>query len=108
MNADFSDRSHVPDAIFVASDHMAMAVISALERKGIKVPQDVSIVGYDDAEASAYTLPALTTVQQNLPLVARRAMAVLIHQIHHEKVSMVTPMEPQFIIRDSVRERSSE
>jgi DNA-binding LacI/PurR family transcriptional regulator len=97
-----ADLSELPDAIFVASDHMAAAIISALNSWGCQVPRDVSIIGYDDAEATAYMHPPLTTVQQNLSSVARRAMALLIKQIHQETIPMLTVMQPKLIIRKSV------
>lgn len=97
--------SSLPDAIFVASDHMAAAVIAALSEQGYQVPRDVSIVGYDDAEATAYMCPPLTTVKQNLSSVARKAMTLLIQQIHKEKVPLLTVMQPRLIVRDSVANR---
>lgn len=99
------DAGSMPDALFVASDHMAMAVISALAVRGIRVPEDISVVGYDDAESSAFLFPPLTTVKQDLPSVARQAVELLIKSIEGESISMVTAMEPELICRSSVRQR---
>lgn len=104
MKAGFTRRDH-PDSIFVASDHMAMAVIAALQGLGLSVPQDVSIVSFDDAEGSAYTNPPLTTVRQNLPEVARRAVSLLVNVIDGKPIDMVTVMKSQFIVRSSSKSR---
>jgi len=53
------------DAIFAASDLIAIGAMKALEEAGIAVPKDVSIMGFDDIPIAAYTYPPLTTVQQN-------------------------------------------
>lgn len=104
LKAGFTKGNH-PDAIFVASDHLAMAVIAALKELKLEVPKDVSIVSFDDAEASEYVSPPLTTVRQNLPEVARRAVSLLVRVINNRPIDMLTIMQPQFIIRDSVRNR---
>ena len=100
-----TDFSHMPDAIFVASDHMAMAVISALVRKGLRVPEDISIVSFDDAEGAAYATPPLTTVKQNLPAVARKAVSLLVDVIEGRSVSAVTVMDSKLVVRSSTRSR---
>lgn len=97
--------STVPDAIFAASDHMAMAVISALSCRGVRVPKEVSVVGYDDAYGTAYVTPSLTTVRQDLPSVARRAVELLIRLIDGEEIPMVTSMKPVLVSRSSVEDR---
>ena len=61
-----SDLDVEPDsAIFVANDHMSIGVLSALRERGIRVPEDVSVVGFDDVPEAGYLYPALTTVRQD-------------------------------------------
>lgn len=96
-----ADLSTAPDAIFVASDHMAMAAIAALKSRGIAVPKDISVVGYDDTEGAEYASSPLTTVLQDLPFVARKAVELLINMIDGEEVPMVTRIEPKLIVRES-------
>lgn len=105
INAGFNRRNH-PDAIFAASDHLAMAAIAALRDLKLNVPKDISIVSYDDVEAAEYVSPALTTVRQNLPEVARRAVSLLVRVMNDRPIDMVTVMQPQFIARGSVRNRT--
>lgn len=100
-----TDFSHCPDAMFVASDHMAMAVIAALTSKGLRVPDDISIVGFDDAEGTAYVTPPLTTVKQNLPAVARKAVSLLVSVIEGKPVDMVTMMNSELVIRSSTKDK---
>ena len=84
---------------------MAMAVISALVRKGLRVPEDISIVSFDDAEGAAYATPPLTTVKQNLPAVARKAVSLLVDVIEGRSVSAVTVMDSKLVVRSSTRSR---
>ena len=54
-----------PEAVFVANDHMAFAVMDTLRYElGLKIPDDVSVVGYDDVPAASWPSYSLTTVQQ--------------------------------------------
>ncbi|MBP7693112.1 MAG: LacI family DNA-binding transcriptional regulator, partial [Anaerolineales bacterium] len=63
-----------PDAIFVASDSMARGALRALREKGVRVPEDVAIVGFDDVPFAAHTEPPLTTIRQ--PILGTGQMAV--------------------------------
>lgn len=83
-----------------------MAAIAALRDLKLNVPKDISIVSYDDVEAAEYVSPALTTVRQNLPAVARRAVSLLVRVMNDQPIDMVTVMQPQFIARGSVRNRT--
>jgi DNA-binding LacI/PurR family transcriptional regulator len=67
----------LPSAIFAASDHMALGLLRALAERGIRVPKDVSVVGYDDAEGSDFFYPPLTTVRQDFAWLATRSLELL-------------------------------
>ena len=56
------DLPDPPTAIFVANDMMAVGCYDALKERGLRIPQDVSVVGYDDREIAQFMRPALTTV----------------------------------------------
>ncbi|WP_296665804.1 LacI family DNA-binding transcriptional regulator [Demequina sp.] len=88
-------------ALFCANDPMAMGAIHALEERGLDVPGDVSVAGFDDVPEAAYTHPGLTTVHQDFTEVGLRAVALLLAQINHEPVGPVEPVEPWLIVRDS-------
>lgn len=69
------------DAVVAASDIIAMGVIRGLAETGRRVPHDVPVVGYDDVSLAAYTMPALTTIRQNLALAAQTILNVLFDRI---------------------------
>ena len=68
-------------AVFVGNDAMAVGVLRALHEHGRHVPQDVSVVGFDDIPEAAYLNPPLTTVHQDFAEVGRRSLAVLLARI---------------------------
>ena len=68
---------HKPDAIFAANDEMAAAVVSVAHMKHLDVPQDVSIVGFDDTELATTIWPNISTVTQPLEEMADLAIEIL-------------------------------
>ena len=68
-------------AVFAANDQMALGVIRAFHDGGRRVPADVSVVGFDDTPESAYFVPALTTIRQNLGEVGRRSVQLILSMI---------------------------
>lgn len=102
---DFSDKSGALaaerllgrtsfDALFVNSDLMAVAAMEYLRRKGIRVPEDVAVVGYDNLSIGAQTVPPLTTVSQNLPLAGQILARDLIGYLKNGAVTNTTvPVE---------------
>lgn len=74
-----------PTAVFCASDAMAAGFISALQRAGRSVPADCSVVGFDDIDVAAHTVPALTTIRQPRREIGRKAAATLLALIAAEK-----------------------
>jgi len=95
------------DAIFVANDQMALSAIQFFREKGIRIPEDVGIVGFDNLAESAYFFPALTTVQQDQHQVAKLAVAEIIKIIESgwlgqapvEAKSIILP--PTLVVRQS-------
>jgi len=91
-------------AVFAANDLSAYGVRLCLYRKGIRVPDDVSLVGFDDLPGSSYTTPPLTTVRQPLYDIGLIATNALLRLINGETAhSVVPPLE--LIVRETTRRR---
>ncbi len=88
-------------ALFCANDPMAMGAIHALEERGLRVPADVSVVGFDDVPEAAYAHPGLTTVHQDFTEVGLRAVAMLMDAISGREPAEVSPVEPWLVERQS-------
>ncbi|MFC4100589.1 LacI family DNA-binding transcriptional regulator [Paenibacillus xanthanilyticus] len=92
----------LPSAVFASDDHIALGVMDALKNSGLRVPQDVSIVGYDDQLLASQFRPKLTTVRQPARLIGRHGVELLLDAINGETKKNVTlQLEPQLIVRDS-------
>jgi len=89
-------------AIVAFNDISAIGAIRALRDFDLRVPEDVSVIGFDDIKAAAYTLPRLTTINQPLEEIGRVATQSLLNRIHNT----VPPrdeitVEPQLVVRES-------
>jgi LacI family transcriptional regulator len=62
MMNDLFDKNAVPTAIFAASDAIAIGAMRSINEHGLKIPRDISIIGFNDLDACKYTTPALTSV----------------------------------------------
>jgi DNA-binding LacI/PurR family transcriptional regulator len=91
-----------PTAIFAASDDMALEIISVAFEKGIRIPEDISIVGFDDNPAGIYGPIALTTVKQPLFQMAENAVRTLNDLVSGKITEHVKKLLiPELIVRDS-------
>ncbi len=88
-------------AIFAANDEMAMGARLALHRRGIRVPDEVSLVGFDGQENSAFMTPPLTTVSQPALEMGRAASSMLINMINKRPCNL-PKLEAELVIRESV------
>ncbi len=88
-------------AIFAANDQMAFGARLALHRRGIRVPDDVSLVGFDDEMTAAFTIPPLTTVRQPSVEMGRAAAASIMTLMDGQPVSQQI-FNSQLIVRESV------
>lgn len=91
-----------PTAIFAANDDSAFGVYQAAEEAGLKIPEDLSVVGFDNIRESAFTDPALTTVDQFLEEMGAAATEMIIRLVNDEKLpARVQVIQTQLIIRNS-------
>ncbi len=91
----------LPEAIFAGDDDSAAGVIPALSSPGIRVPQDIAVVGFDDVPFSRFLTPALTTVRAPIEQAGRTAAHQLIRQIDGEAVEPLVLLPTELIIRGS-------
>ena len=95
------------DSIFAANDQMALSVLRAANEKGLRIPDDIGIVGFDNIPESAYFWPSLTTVQQDQYDIARVAVEEMIKIIESgwQGLNFVTPksivLPPSLVVRQS-------
>jgi LacI family transcriptional regulator len=98
----FLNMEEPPTAVFAASDDMALEAIEVIIEKGLKVPEDISVVGFDDNPAGIYGPVSLTTVKQPLYEMAQKAtkeFSVIISGKNKSAVKIVLPTE--LVIRES-------
>ena len=89
-------------AIFVANDRMALGVLSALHETGRRVPEDVSVVGFDGSSEGEFFDPPLTTVRQNFSEMGRRSLELLLSEIEAERHARIHEMiAAELIVRAS-------
>ncbi|GAA2196246.1 LacI family DNA-binding transcriptional regulator [Streptomyces bangladeshensis] len=79
------DLPEPPTAVFVCADRMALGVYAALAERGVRVPDEVSVVGFDDLPEARWVAPALTTVRQPLAEMAATALRLLVRMMHGER-----------------------
>lgn len=94
-----------PTAVFCFNDTMALGLISRLQQRGVRVPDDMSIIGYDNIELAEYFSPPLTTVHQPKRRVGKNAFEILLERIkdkEHERRTF--EMHPEIVERDTVRD----
>ncbi|MFE1664578.1 LacI family DNA-binding transcriptional regulator [Microbacterium sp. P02] len=95
----------VPGAVFVANDQMALGLLHALSAAGVRVPQDVSVIGFDDIPEAAHFSPPLTTIRQDFVALGRDAMIAVLALLQDEQAGAVppAPRPPRLVVRGSTR-----
>jgi len=97
-------RGHIFSAIFAANDQMAYGARLALYRRGLRVPEDVSLVGFDDQDPTAYMVPPLTSVRR-IPLEIGEAAGRALLDLIHGKPILIPEIQSTLMIRESVARR---
>ena len=93
-----------PTAVFASGDKLAIGAIDAIKDAGLRVPEDISVIGFDNIEIAKYVTPKLTTIRQNCQEIGEAAVDILIEQINKKeklKINKVIPVE--LIERESCR-----
>ncbi|MFA6938323.1 MAG: LacI family DNA-binding transcriptional regulator [Treponema sp.] len=97
----FTRRADIT-AVFAANDTIAYGVMKYIKEVGKKIPQDISIIGFDDDRMAAYTSPALSTFKQNRDRIAELAADLLLQNIAGVPVPEIVRVPTEFVKRESV------
>ncbi|MBN1977502.1 MAG: GAF domain-containing protein [Anaerolineae bacterium] len=89
------------EAIIAANDTMALSALEALQARGIRVPGDIALVGFDDRDTSRYTIPSLTTIRNPFYTIGAKATEMLLAQIDGQDVPEHTVLPLDLVIRQS-------
>jgi LacI family transcriptional regulator, galactose operon repressor len=93
-----------PTAIFASNDNMAVGVLRAARERGLSVPEDLSLVGFDDAELARIVTPPLTTVRQPLAELGRTAVSLLMRMIERQSLEALRlELGTRLVVRSSTK-----
>jgi LacI family transcriptional regulator len=96
------DLADPPTAIFASNDNMAVGVLRAARARGLQVPTDLSIVGFDDSAQATIVTPSLTTVRQPLEELGRTAVSLLTRLLDRQRVEALrVELGTKLVVRDS-------
>lgn len=89
------------DAAVAANDYMALAAMDTLRERGIAVPRQIRVAGFDDSPLAHLASRPLTSVAQPVDVMAARALELLLASIDHTELPLVTALAPRLVLRDS-------
>lgn len=92
-----------PTAIFFSNDQMAIGAIKASHDLGIRIPEDVSITGYDDIQYASFLTPPLTTVRQDIGAAGVKVADLILEQVERKAEPRHVILEPELVVRLSCR-----
>jgi DNA-binding LacI/PurR family transcriptional regulator len=112
LNGDWSARSgyeaglRIADdpsvtAVFVGNDAMALGLLRAMHQRGRRVPDDISVIGFDDIPDAAYLWPALTTIRQEFGRLGQRAVDLTVRALRGEAAPSADLIAPALVVRES-------
>jgi LacI family repressor for deo operon, udp, cdd, tsx, nupC, and nupG len=100
------DLPQPPEAVFCHSDIMALGALSLIKRRQLRVPQDISLIGFDDIALTQYCDPPLTTVAQPRFEIGQQSMLLLLEQLQGHSINNGSRLlDCQLVVRESTRAR---
>jgi LacI family transcriptional regulator len=90
-----------PTAVFVASDVVAFGAVQAIHHHGLRIPEDIAVVGFDDVPLANYCTPPLTTVRMPAAEMGRRAGELLLERIAGQPTERHLMLETELVMRAS-------
>ncbi len=94
-------QTHIPEAIFCANDALAIGTLQAIHKAGLRIPQDVAVIGNDDIYFSQLTSPRLTTVSLNMRKAGKAAIRAMFHILKGEELPQNVVVPTTLVIRES-------
>lgn len=88
-------------AVFCGSDIVAIGLMRRAQELGVSIPEDLSVVGFDDLKACTYVYPALTTIAQDIPRKGQEAAEALLKSIDGDELPFIEPIRPTLVLRNS-------
>jgi LacI family transcriptional regulator len=105
LTKDILDNGSYPTAFIMANDSMAIGAYKAIQEKGLKIPEDISIIGFNDISTAQYIVPALTTIRVHTEFISKTAVGLLIERIKDEReISKKIIIPTKLVIRESCKE----
>jgi LacI family transcriptional regulator len=92
---------HPFTAVLCFNDVSAMGTIRAIHEAGLRVPDDISVLGFDDIQSAAYQVPSLTTIRQPLQKMGSSAAQLLLKKLAGEAIPEFIQVAPELVIRES-------
>lgn len=103
IGCEIINKKVLPTAILSSNDLMAIGLIRAFNDYGINIPEDISIIGYDDFEICKYIKPRLTTISQDFYSMATQSVELLLKMINNKTSNHQVIIKPELIIRESCK-----
>lgn len=101
------EENHLPTALFVANDSMAAGSYKAAYELGLNIPEDISIVGFNDIPTARYMIPPLTTVRLYMEFMGELAVHMLMERVRHVRdICIKVTVPTKLYVRDSVKNQS--
>lgn len=100
----WATHGRLPEAVFAQNDRMALGVLHAARELGLRVPDELGVIGVDDMPLSSYFDPPLTTMRQDMPRIGREAARLLLERIRNPRAPVTTLKLPaELVVRESTR-----
>ena len=96
------DRGEPLDAVFAGNDQMAAGAYTAIQGRGLRIPEDIAVVGFDDDSFATSVTPALTTVHHPIIELGKKMAETLVNLIEGNPTDRVTMLPTSLVVRDSV------
>ncbi len=104
MMGELLELPDAPTAVFVANDSLAIGCYKAVNEKGLSIPDDISVIGYNDIPAAKYLVPPLTTVHLHMDFMGEQAVTLLAEKIlSGREISIQVLIPAKLVLRESVR-----